>query len=53
MNVIRILDREILMKTCELRKKKGESWRIPTDKVIKDILHGADFIRLLKSLRPR
>ena len=24
-----------------------------TDKVKKDILHGADFIRLLKSLRPR
>jgi hypothetical protein len=33
--------------------KEGESWRITTDKVIKDILHGADFVRLLKSLRPR
>ena len=33
--------------------KEGESWRITTDRVIKDTLHGADFIRLLKSLRPR
>jgi hypothetical protein len=52
MNVIRILEREILTKTCELRKK-GEGWRITTDKVMKDILHWADFIRPIKSLIPR
>jgi hypothetical protein len=33
--------------------KEGENWRIATVKVIKDILHGADFVRLLNSLRPR
>jgi hypothetical protein len=33
--------------------KEGESWRIARDKVIKDILHRADFVRLLKFPRPR
>lgn len=52
MNVLRILEREIIGKICEL-VKEGESWRITTFKEIKDTLQGTDFIRLIKSLRPR
>ena len=50
--MIRILETEMLMKTCELRKRrrKLENNDRQGDK---GLLHGADFIRLLKSLRPR
>jgi hypothetical protein len=52
MNILRISVRKIIRKIYG-PIKEGDSWRIRMNKEIKDILQGADIVKLTKSSRIR
>ena len=45
--MLRIFEQKIVRKICG-PKKEGESWRIRTNKEIKDILQGEDIVKFIK-----
>jgi len=51
-NTLRIFERKIVRRIHE-PVKEGESWRIRTNKEIKDTLQGQDIVKFIKSLHLR
>ena len=52
MNMLRIFEQKIVRKICG-PKKEGESWRIRTNKEIKDILQGTDVVNFITFLQQK